>query len=360
MERRRIIAAMLAMFMLASLCACGGGHAVPDESEETAETDKMESFKVGIVQYTSDTVSDEIRENLQRELYEQGRDRSVRFDFKKYAESANGDREILDVIGEELVELEVDCIIAIGEMAAKRMKICTKGSDIPVVFASVSDPEGSGLISDAKHPEGNVTGVATEPDTRKILELMLAADSDLETVGLLYSGNSDSSRTAAEEAKSFFHSKGIEPIEQTGTDNDTLWSAASQLVDEGVDAVFTPGDETALGAEQSVYQLFIDAGIPQYCGGREFAAGGAFLGYGADNAELGIATAQFVAEMLADMREVSEMPVRYFSQGVAVINTETAESIGVNTASVRKLFKPICGEVRTTKTKLDQVPAEEE
>ena len=38
------------------------------------------------------------------------------------------------------------------------------------------------------------------------------------------------------------------------------------------------------------------------------------------------------------------------TQGVAVVNSETAESIGVNVDSIRKVFRSICGEVSSTKT----------
>ena len=36
--------------------------------------------------------------------------------------------------------------------------------------------------------------------------------------------------------------------------------------------------------------------------------------------------------------------------GVATVNSETAESIGVNVDSIRKVFRSICGEVSSTQT----------
>ena len=56
---------------------------------------------------------------------------------------------------------------------------------------------------------------------------------------------------------------------------------------DGVDAVFTPTDNTIMTAELSIYEKFIDAGIPQYAGADSFALNGAFVGYGVDYANLG-------------------------------------------------------------------------
>ena len=63
-----------------------------------------------------------------------------------------------------------------------------------------------------------------------------------------------------------------------------------------VDAVFTPTDNTIMTAELSIYEKFIDAGIPQYTGADSFALNGAFVGYGVDYANLGQKTADMIAD----------------------------------------------------------------
>ena len=55
-------------------------------------------------------------------------------------------------------------------------------------------------------------------------------------------------------------------------------------------------------------------------------------------------------ELLIEGTAVNELPVQMLTQGVAVVNSETAESIGVNVDSIRKVFRSICGEVSSTKT----------
>ena len=84
--------------------------------------------------------------------------------------------------------------------------------------------------------------------------------------------------------------------------------AAQALVADGVDAVFTPTDNTVMKAELAIYETFADAGIPQYTGADSFALNGAFLGYGVDYANLGRETADMIADILLNGAEPAPTP----------------------------------------------------
>ena len=75
------------------------------------------------------------------------------------------------------------------------------------------------------------------------------------------------------------------------------------LVADGVDAVFTPTDNTVMKSELTIYETFAEAGIPHYTGADSFALNGAFLGYGVDYANLGVETANMIADILLDGTE---------------------------------------------------------
>ena len=72
-----------------------------------------------------------------------------------------GDITALPAAAHELVRHDVDLIIADADESAKAAKQAT--SKIPIVFASVADPVGLGLIESFARPGGNITGV-TELD----------------------------------------------------------------------------------------------------------------------------------------------------------------------------------------------------
>lgn len=226
------------------------------------------------------------------------------------------------------------------------MQNATEDNPIPVVFSAVSDPESAGLVADNDAPGANITGTSDALDTDAVLDLMFAADTDIKSVGLLYDKSQDSAKKPIEEAKAYLEAKGVEVVEKTGTTNDEISNAADALVAAGVDAVFTPTDNTVMTAELAIYEKFVDAGIPHYTGADSFALNGAFLGYGVNYEDLGTATADMVVDILVNGKNPAETAVQTLSNGIATVNTETAEALGIDYS----VFSDMCDGVVETQT----------
>ena len=140
-------------------------------------------------------------------------------------------------------------MVGVATPVAMRMQSATEGTDTPVVFSAVSDPVGSGLVEDLDAPGANITGTSDYLDTASIMKLIQAVNPDVKKIGLLYDIGQDSSTTAIQEAKDYLDKEGIEYVERTGTTTDEVQLAADALVADGVDAVFTPTDNTIMTAE---------------------------------------------------------------------------------------------------------------
>ena len=117
-----------------------------------------------------------------------------------------------------------------------------------------------------------------------------------------------------------------------------------------MDAVFTPTDNTIMTAELAIYETFADAGIPHYTGADSFALNGAFLGYGVDYANLGVETANMVAEILVDGADPATTPVMTFDNGTATVNTETCAALGLDYDVIAETFAPLCTKVQPITT----------
>jgi len=214
----------------------------------------------------------------------------------------------------------------------------------------VSDPVGAGLVSSLDAPGANLTGTSDYLDTNSIMNLILAADPGVSKIGLLYDQGQDSSTTAIAHAKEYLDSQGIICVERTGTTADEVMLAAQALVADGVDAVFTPTDNTIMKSELAIYEMFIDAGIPHYTGADSFALNGAFLGYGVDYANLGVETANMVAGILLDGNDPASTAVMTFDNGTATVNTETCEALGLDFSEIESIFAPLCTRVAAITT----------
>ena len=295
-------------------------------------------YKVGIVNYVDDASLNQIIANLEAQLDARGAELGVVFDYAPYYDNAQADSAVLNQIGADLVADEVDIIVAVATPTALTMMSATEDTDIPVIFAAVSDPIGAGIVADMNAPGGKVTGTSDGLDAQALINLMFAADSEIDKVGLLYDTAQDSSTAAIASAKAILDGMGIAYVEKTGSTTDEVLLAAQALVADEVDVVFTPTDNTIMAAEMSIYEVFADAGIAHYCGADSFALNGAFAGYGVDYALLGRATADIVVDVLANGADPASYPVVTFDNGLVSVNVETCQALGYDLDTIKVAF----------------------
>ena len=293
-------------------------------------------YKVGIIQFVDDASLNQIEQNIEKELTAKSEEGGNTYVFDGYVYNGQADSTTLNQITTQLLDDGVDVIVPITTPAAQIVQAATEDNQIPVVFSAVSDPVGAGLAESMDAPGANITGTSDALNTNAILDLMFVANPDIKKVGLLYSQSEDSSKKPIEDAKAYLDEKGIEYVEKTGTNNTEVTQAADALIAAGVDAVFTPTDNTVMTAELAIYEKFIDAGIPHYCGADSFALNGAFCGYGVDYAKLGVETADMVIEVLQGA-DPATTPIKTFDNGIATVNTETAEALGIDYSGFAEL-----------------------
>ena len=239
----------------------------------------------------------------------------------------------------------VDLMVGVATPVAMAMQAATEDTKTPVVFSAVTDPVSAQLVQSLEKPGSNLTGTSDYLNTKAIMDIMFTVNKDAKKIGLLYDIGQDSSTTAIADAKAYLESKNIEYVEKTGTTVDEVYQAAQKLVEDGVDAVFTPTDNTIMKAELSIYELFANAKIPQYAGADSFALNGAFLGYGVDYINLGRETADMIAEILLEGKDPAETPVRTFDNGTATVNTEICAQIGYDFDAISSAIAPLCTKV---------------
>ena len=351
-SRRSFLKAVLAASAVSAMALTGCGSSAGSTASSTAVSSAAASgtaaeagqtFKVGIVNYVDHASLNQIVASVESRLDELGKEKGVTFDYGDYYANAQADQTNLNQIGADLVADGVDVIVAVATPTAATMLAAVEDTDIPVVYSAVTDPAAAGFDGGE-----NMTGTSDALNTDAIMNLILAVDPDIDTIGLLYDLSQDSSTQAIADAKAFCDKNGIKYIEKNGTTTAEVQMAAEALIAAGVKAVFTPTDNTVMTAELSIYETFADAGVKHYTGADSFALNGAFVGYGVDYVQLGEATADMVAEILCDGKSASEMPYQTFDNGIVTINTETAAALGMDDKTlnmIKEAFKPYCTEI---------------
>lgn len=340
---KKIFAFVLSIIMAAAcMAACSPSNPAP-ASDADGKT-----VKVGICNYVDDASLNQIVENIQARLKEIGGEKGVAFDVSY--DNCNADANLLTQIISNFIADDVDIMIGVATPVAMAMQAATEDNGIPVVFAAVSDPVGAGLVESMEAPGSNVTGTSDYLDTAAVMQLITAADPDAKNIALLYDIGQDSSNAAIAHAKEYLDANGIAYGEYTGTTVDEVTLAVQALIADGVDAVFTPTDNTIMKSELSIYEMLQEAGIPHYTGADSFALNGAFLGYGVDYAALGVETANMAASIALDGAKPAETAVKTFDNGCATINTETCEKLGFNYDEICKAFEPFCTKIQSIVT----------
>ena len=346
---KKFVAVLSAAAMLATLAACGSTAATTSTAASSADTaastsseaaaanDTAKSYKIAVVQQLDHASLDEIRTAVEAELDAKAAEKGITIEYKDF--NGQNDATTLNQIGTQVVSDGYDAVVPIATLAAQCMANACAEDQIPVVYAAISDPAAADLTG-----LDYVTGTSDALNTQFILDMMLAINPDVKTVGLLYSNSEANSTTPIAEAKAYLDEKGIAYVEGTGNTNDEIMSAAANMVGKA-DAVFTPTDNVVMAAAAAVSETLTEAGIPFYTGADSFALNGAFVGYGVDYVQLGEATADMVVELLCEGKTTADLPYQTFDNGIVTINTESCEALGLDLDTVKEAFKPYCTEI---------------
>lgn len=342
---KKIIAlALSALFVFGLLSACGNGGNQPSGPSQPSGSDNVKEYTVGICNYVDDASLNQIVDNIKSHLETIGNEKGVKFNIEY--DNCNADANLMNQIISNFMADEVALMVGVATPVAMAMQSATEDTDIPVVFSAVTDPVSTAIVESLEAPGKNITGTSDYLNTNAIMDIIFAVNKDAKKIGLLYDVGQDASTTAIQDAKAYLDNLGIEYVERTGTTVDEVTLAAQALVSDGVDAVFTPTDNTIMTAELSIYEIFANAGIPHYAGADSFALNGAFLGYGVDYIELGKETANMIAEILIDGKDPATMAVRTFDNGTATVNTEICTQLGLNFDDISSVISPYCTKVK--------------
>ena len=304
---KKLICVMLTFLMTLSLFA---GCGAPADDGVT---------RIAIVQQLDHASLDEIRLAIQAQLDAIAAEKGIQIEYKHF--NGQNDSTILNQIGSQVVSDGYDAIIPIATTAAQCMVTAAEGTDIPIIYAAISDPVGAGLTG-----LKNVTGVSDALNTPFIFDMMFAVNPDIQTVGLLYSLSEPNSAAPIAEAKAYLDAKGIPYLEKTGNSADEVITAASALVGR-VDAVFTPTDNNVMNAAPAVAEILLEGGIPHYTGADSFVQAGSFTTCGVNYTELGT----YAADMAMDILLGGDVPeFHVMAGGIIAVNTDTASALNLD------------------------------
>jgi ABC-type uncharacterized transport system substrate-binding protein len=264
------------------------------------------------------------REGLQKLGWTEGR--NVRIETRWAA----ADVEAMQRFAKELVVQQPDLILTQNTPTTAAMLQQTRS--IPIVFANVSDPIGSGFVVSFPLPGGNVTGfVVTEPTmASKWLELLKEIAPRVARVAMLFN---PVSATYAEywlnPFKAAAPSFAVAAIPAPVRDTSELESVIAALAREPNGGIIVMPDAFENVYRAEIILLAARYRLPAVYPYRFFAELGGLLSYGNDQLDNFRRAASYADRILRGAKP-SELPVQAPVKYELVVNLKTAKALGLD------------------------------
>jgi putative ABC transport system substrate-binding protein len=230
----------------------------------------------------------------------------------------------------ELVALPVDVLVVVGTPATLAAKRATER--IPVVFISVADPVGVGLVASLARPGGNLTGVSNGASTQldaKKLELLKAVVPGLQNVAVInqVAGGGVQSSLAVARLQEAGAAIGVQvQLLDVGMPVD-LPSAFASATRWPADAIIV--NNSLVPLRTSIADLAARTHLPAMYGVKEFVDAGGLMSYGASAVTLNRHAAIYIDKILRGARP-ADLPVEQLTTVEFVVNVKTAQALGLN------------------------------
>lgn len=224
-----------------------------------------------------------------------------------------------------MVAQKYDMIIAIATPAAISAYAATEGTNIPVIFCSVSDPVKAKLVKSLDAPGSNCTGTSDILDLPGQLDMIQQIQPDVKTIGILYTSSEVNSISNLEVFKGLCDKRGIK-VEATGVQNASDIPAAAAALAAKVDCINNFTDNNVVNNLSVLLDAANTAGIPVYGSEIEQVKNGCL----ASNTMDYVAAGRITGEMAVDVLEgadITTMAVKTVSDSKPVVNNEVFASL---------------------------------
>lgn len=236
-------------------------------------------------------------------------------------------RDNLTRLARELVARKPDLIFAPPSPAAVAARDATR--IIPIVFATGTDPVGSGLVESLARPGGNVTGALSvvESLAPKVLEIFHEIVPTAKRIGYINDAKDPRARIDVAALSPIAAARGLVLLTADVTRPEDLKGAVARLVDQRVDAIAT-GTSLIFNLRIALLELTNARGVPVVGHRTELAEAGALITYGANLPEQ-MRRAAFLADKVLKGSSPSEMPVEQPTRFELIVNMKTARRFGL-------------------------------
>ena len=336
---KKAVSLMMAAAMTMGLAACGSTASTDStaSSADTASTTEAAAestadntaaadgkvYNVGICQLVQHEALDAATKGFKDALVEKLGEGNVKFD----EQNASGDSANCATIVNGFVSSNVDLILA--NATAPLQAAAQATSNIPVLGTSVTDYATALDISDWTGTVGNnISGTSDLAPLDQQAAMIQELFPDAKNVGLLYCSAEPNSVYQCDVIEGYLTEEGYTVARYAFTDTNDVTSVAQTAADNS-DVIYIPTDNTAASNTEAIANVVLPAKVPVVAGEEGICSGCGVATLSISYYDLGYATGEMAAKILADGADVSTMPVEYAPNVTKKYNAANCEALGI-------------------------------
>lgn len=265
-----------------------------------------------------------LRESLKALGYEEGK--NIRLDYRNQV-----DEDAARKTAKAFVIDRVDVIVAFENQAVRAAKLAT--SEIPVVFAHVSDPVAAGFVKSFARPGSNLTGVADYVGELQEKRLQIFSEMLHLRRLLVLTDPTDpaNSRLMTELTRGATQLR-IELVERRATSEADLMRIFAPLKKGDVDGAVIVSPKLVTNFPGLILRLALAHQIPLGSHRKTAVEDGALFSYGPNYLEIGRSLAGYIDRIVKGAKP-ADLPVEQAARLDLVINLKTAQALGLTIPS---------------------------
>lgn len=312
----RVIVFIIGLLVIIGLTANSG---------EAKQSD-TKIYKVYINQLVKHPALDATTRGIIDGLEQLGLKRGKNLDLQ--VEFAQGNSSLSGQIATKFLSNEPDIVVGNATVAAQSFARSARNGKTKLIFTSVTDPLGAGLVRSLDEPGNNTSGVSNFVELEPQIKLFKEILPDMKKLGFIYNPGEANSIALIKKLQEICPNYGIELVLQTANKSADVPQSTASIASK-VEAIFISNDNTALSAMGSIVRVANKEKIPVFVSDTDIVPEGAVAALGPNQYQVGIMTAKMIYKVLQG-RDINQLPVEFPDTLELVINKKAADKIGLN------------------------------
>jgi putative tryptophan/tyrosine transport system substrate-binding protein len=312
--RNVLTRSMSAVLILCAVVACNSGSSSPKPPT-----------RVAVTQFVTHPGMDAVRQGFIDGMAQKGfvSGKTVTYDFS----NANGDFPNTQAIGRRIAADRFDLVFSISTPSTQALLAASKEPHAPIIFGSITDPLGAGIVKSLDHPGDSITGTTDVWPYSAQLNLLQTLLPRARRLGVIYNPAESNSQSSIHYLRSAIEGRSLELVVVPVANSTEVPAAARSLVGR-CDAIYIPADNTVISAIAAVVKIAEQNKLPLMPGDTSNIEIGGIGTVGHNYYDIGIVSGNMAARVLRG-EQAGSIPVSTSLKEDLFFNLRSAKAMGV-------------------------------